>query len=95
MELKPGDAAIWHGNSWHGGWRRDLPGVRINLAAYFCRPHMATQERRGDTRYPEVFERYANEPRFATLMGERIFNGWRDEGPDFSGAKNTPSGLFD
>lgn len=95
MELKPGDAAIWHGNSWHGGWRRDLPGVRMNLAAYFCRPHMATQERRGDTRYPEVFERYANEPRFATLMGERVFNGWRDEGPDFSGAKNTPSGLFD
>ena len=95
MELKPGDAAIWHGNSWHGGWRRDLPGVRINLAAYFCRPHMATQERRGDTRYPEVFERYANEPRFATLMGERVFNGWRDEGPDFSGAKSLPSGLFD
>lgn len=95
MELKPGDAAIWHGNSWHGGWRRDLPGVRMNLAAYFCRPHMSTQERRGDTRHPEVFERYANEPRFAALMGERIFNGWRDEGPDFSGARSQPSGLFD
>ena len=53
------------------------------------------QERRGDTRHPEVFERYANEPRFAALMGERIFNGWRDEGPDFSGARSQPSGLFD
>jgi len=95
MDLQPGDAAIWHGNSWHGGWRRDLAGVRMNLAAYFCRPHLTTQERRGDTRYPEVFERYANEPRFARLMGERVFNGWRDEGPDFSGAKDTPSGLFD
>ena len=95
MELNPGDAAIWHGNAWHGGWRRDLPGVRMNLAAYFCRPHMATQERRGDTRYPEVFARYANEPRFARLMGERVFNGWRDEGPDFTGAKSAPSGLFD
>ena len=95
MNLQPGDAAIWHGNSWHGVWRRDLAGVRINLAAYFCRPHLTTQERRGDTRYPEVFERYANEPRFARLMGERVFNGWRDEGPDFSGAKDTPSGLFD
>ena len=94
MELQPGDAAIWHGNSWHGGWRRDVPGVRMNLAAYFCRPHLATQERRGDTRYPEVFERYADEPRFARLMGERVFNGWRDEGPDFVG-KDHPAGLFD
>lgn len=95
MDLKPGDAAIWHGNSWHGGWRRDLPGVRMNLAAYFCRPHLSTQERRGDTRYPEVFERYANEPRFARLLGERVFNGWRDEGPDFTGSKDVPAGLFD
>ena len=95
MNLNPGDAAIWHGNSWHGGWRRDLPGVRMNLAAYFCRPHLSTQERRGDTRYPEVFERYADEPRFARLLGERVFNGWRDEGPDFTGSKDAPSGLFD
>ena len=94
-ELDPGDAVIWHGNSWHGGWRRDIPGTRINLAAYFCRPHLSTQERRGDDRYPEVFERYANEPRFARLMGEKIYHGWRDEGPDFSGQKDSPSGYFD
>lgn len=93
--LEPGDAVIWHGNSWHGGWRRDIPGTRINLAAYFCRPHLATQERRGDNRYPEVFERYKDEPRFARLMGEKIYNGWRDEGPDFTGRKDSPSGYFD
>ena len=95
MELNPGDAAIWHGNSWHGGWRRELPGTRINLATYFCRPHLSTQERRGDTRHPEVFERYADEPWFARLMGEKIFNGWREEGPDLTGAKAGPSGFFD
>jgi ectoine hydroxylase-related dioxygenase (phytanoyl-CoA dioxygenase family) len=95
LDLAVGDAVIWHGNTWHGGWRRDAPGTRINLAAYFCRSHMATQERRGDDRYPEVFERYANDPRFAQLMGERVFNGWREEGPDFTGAKNNPSGIFD
>ena len=95
MELEPGDAVVWHGNSWHGGWRRDIPGTRINLAAYFCRPHLATQERRGDDRHPEVFERYANEPRFARLMGEKVYNGWREEGPDFSGRRDSPSGLFD
>ena len=84
MELQPGDAVVWHGNSWHGGWRRELAGTRINLAAYFCREFMTTQELRGDTRYPEVFERYANDPRFAQLMGENRFNGWRDEGPDYT-----------
>ena len=82
MEINPGDAVIWHGNSWHGGWRRDVPGTRINLAAYFCRPFMATQELRGDTRHPEVFERYSHEPRFARLMGAEVPLGWREEGPN-------------
>lgn len=95
MDINPGDAVIWHGNSWHAGWRRDVPGTRINLAAYFCRSFMSTQERRGDVGHAEVFERYANEPRFAKLMGQNIFNGWREEGPDFSGRKTSPRGLFD
>lgn len=95
LEIAPGDAVIWHGNTWHGGWRRDRPGARINLSAYFCRPHLATQERRGDRRFPEVFERFADDPRFARLMGERVFNGWREEGPDFTGAKDAPTGFFD
>lgn len=94
--IGPGDAVIWHGNTWHGGWRREMPGVRMNLAAYFCRPHMSTQERRGDSRHPEVFERYANQPLFAQLMGEKVFNGWQDEGPDLTGmTKTNPAGLFD
>jgi len=95
MGIDPGDAVVWHGNSWHGGWRRELPGVRMNLAAYHCRPHLTTQELRGDTRFPEVFERHANEPRFARLLGAKVFNGWREEGPDFSGQKDAPRGLFD
>ncbi|MBT5153429.1 MAG: hypothetical protein HOM44_05025 [Gammaproteobacteria bacterium] len=95
MDVEPGDAVIWHGNTWHGGWRRDAPGARINLAAYFCRPFMSTQERRGDDRYPEVFARYADDPRFAKLLGEKTFNGWREEGPDFTGQKTSPRGLYD
>ena len=73
MEINPGDAVIWHGNSWHGVWRRDVPGTRINLAAYFCRDVRTTQELRGDTRYPEV-ARHADDPRFAQLMGENRYN---------------------
>ena len=95
LNLEPGDAVIWHGNTWHGGWRRDVPGLRMNLAAYFCRPHMATQELRGDDRYPEVFEKYTDRPRFAQLLGKHVFNGWREEGPDMTGSRATPRGLFD
>ena len=95
LNLEPGDAVIWHGNTWHGGWRRDVPGLRMNLAAYFCRPHMATQELRGDDRYPEVFAKYTDRPRFAQLLGKHVFNGWREEGPDMTGSRATPRGLFD
>ncbi len=95
MNLEPGDAVVWHGNTWHGGWRRETPGVRMNLAAYFCRPMIATQERRGDTRYPDVFERYANQPRFGELLGSQVYNGWREEGPDNAKAQFVPRGHFD
>lgn len=37
--------------------------TRINLAAYFCRDGLQTQELCKDTRYPKGFERYASEPR--------------------------------
>ena len=46
-------------------------------------------------RHRDVFERHANDPRFARLLGEKTFNGWREEGPDFTGAKHSPVGLFD
>ena len=27
--------------------------------------------------------------------GENTFNGWREEGPDFTGKKTSPVGIFD
>lgn len=93
MEIDPGDAVVWHGNTWHAGHRRELPGVRMNVATYFCRPQMSAQERRGDERFAEVFARHANDPRFAKLLGASAFNGWREEGPDFT--KYTPRGRYD
>lgn len=93
LEINPGDAVIWHGNTWHGGHRRDIPGVRMNLASYFCRPMLATQEKRKDERYAAVMARHANNPRFAQLLGENLYNGWREEGPNEDAY--TPRGHFD
>jgi ectoine hydroxylase-related dioxygenase (phytanoyl-CoA dioxygenase family) len=95
MNLDPGDAVVWHGATWHGGFRRELPGVRINLAAYFCRPHITPQERHFDPVRQEVLDRHANQPRFARLLGGDVFNGWREEGPDYAKMARSPRGLYD
>ena len=44
MDLAPGDAVVWHGNTWHGSFPREIPGIRMNLAVYFARQYIVTQE---------------------------------------------------
>jgi hypothetical protein len=98
MDISPGDAVIWHGNTWHGGYRRELPGVRMNLAAYFCRQYIQTQERRGDPAETELLARHDNNPRLAVLLGARQSYGWRaDDWAEIFGrrARFAPRGVFD
>ncbi len=95
MDLEPGDAVIWHGNTWHGGFRRELPGVRMNLAVYFCRQFMQTQERHGDTVPGEVLRRHANDERFKVLLGGKQPYGWHERGPDYALMARSPVGQFD
>src|SRR5580704_429090 len=54
IEVPAGSAVVWHGNTWHGSFPRKQPGLRVNLATYFCRQYMAPQEIYGDA--PEVAE---------------------------------------
>lgn len=95
MEINPGDAVIWHGNTWHGGYRREMTGVRMNLAVYFNRQHIRTQERHGDPAHQHVLDRHANDPRFAVLLGAKQAYGWREEGPDYAVMGQAPRGLYD
>jgi len=95
MNIDPGDAVIWHGNTWHGGFRRELPGARINLAAYFCRQFVQTQEQHGRAVPKDVLARHANNDRFARLLGQRAPYGWGPEGPDYSLMNSSPRGLYD
>ena len=98
MDISPGDAVIWHGNTWHGGYRRELPGVRMNLSAYFCRQHLQTQERRGDPAEAVLLARHDNNPRLAVLLGARQSYGWRaDDWSTIYGqrARLAPRGVFD
>jgi ectoine hydroxylase-related dioxygenase (phytanoyl-CoA dioxygenase family) len=95
MELSPGDAAVWHGNTWHGSFARRIPGVRMNLAVYFNRQYIQTQERRGDAVPRDVLARHAGDERFRILLGAKQPYGWRHEGPDYARMARNPRGLYD
>lgn len=95
MSLEPGDAVVWHGNTWHGSFVREVPGVRMNLAVYFNRQYIQTQERHGDAVPKSVLARHANDERFRILLGAKQPYGWQLEGPDYSVMARNPRGLFD
>jgi hypothetical protein len=95
MELSPGDAVIWHGNTWHGSFVRQTPGIRANLAVYFSRQYLQTQERHGDVVPPEVLKRHADDERFKTLLHQKQPYGWQIDGPDYALMGRSPRGLYD
>ena len=82
IEVAAGTAIIWHGNTWHGSYARSVPGVRINLSMYFCRQFLTPQEDYRGTVTPELLARH--DDRFATLMGQHVYQPWRAEGPDWA-----------
>jgi ectoine hydroxylase-related dioxygenase (phytanoyl-CoA dioxygenase family) len=95
MLIEPGDAVVFHGNTWHGGLRREAQGLRINLAAFFCRQFVQTQERRGDERSKAAITRHGNDARFQTLLGGKQPYGWQEEGPNYALFDTMPRGLHD
>ncbi|MEM7078992.1 MAG: phytanoyl-CoA dioxygenase family protein [Pseudomonadota bacterium] len=95
MDLAPGDAVIWHGNTWHGSYPREVPGIRMNLAAYMCRQYVQTQEAHKDHTPQDVLERHANNQPFLNLLGAKQPYGWQADGPDFSIMQHNPVGFFD
>ena len=95
MLIDPGDAVVFHGNTWHGGLRRDTQGLRINLAAFFCRQFVQTQELRGDPTCKAMMARHGNDARFQVLLGGKQPYGWQDEGPPYALFDTMPRGLHD
>ena len=95
MDIDPGDVVVWHGNSWHGSFVRQIPGIRMNLAVYFSRQYIQTQERHGDVVPDDVRERHANDTRFLNLLAAKQPYGWQKDGPDYSKFALMPRGLYD
>lgn len=62
-----GSLVVWHGNTWHGAFPRQVPGLRVNLILYFCRIYMQTQEWYRERVSAEALTR--NTGRFRHLVG--------------------------
>ena len=95
MDLSPGDAVVWHGSTWHGSFPRQVPGIRMNLAVYFARHSVVTQERHKDVVPEAVLNRHSNDERFKRLLAGNQAYGWQQEGPDFQKMGLGPRGRYD
>jgi ectoine hydroxylase-related dioxygenase (phytanoyl-CoA dioxygenase family) len=84
IEVPAGSAVIWHGNTWHGSFPRQVPGLRVNLSMYFCRQYMQPQENYKDYVPAELIARHGADSRLLELLGANTVHGWRDEGPQFT-----------
>ena len=77
-----------HGNTWHGAAARRAPGLRINLILAMMRAYMRPQEPYREHVTKEMLDRYP--PRFASLLGQSNYYGWKEDGPHLIGASYTP-----
>ena len=82
VEAPMGSLVVWHGNTWHGAFRRRTKGLRMGISFLFARKYLLTREPYREDVTAEALAR--NPPRFATLMGQQILAGWRGEGPDYA-----------
>jgi ectoine hydroxylase-related dioxygenase (phytanoyl-CoA dioxygenase family) len=85
---RAGSIIFWHGNLWHGAAARRSPGLRINLIVAMMRSYLRPQEPYREYVTQEVLD--ANPPRFATLLGQHLYYGWREDGPHLTTISRTP-----
>lgn len=79
VTCKAGSIIFFYGQTWHGAFARQRPGVRINLISAFTRPHIRPQEPYRENVTAEMLGNHP--PEFAKLMGQHLNFGWKEEGP--------------
>ncbi len=89
VEAEVGSLILWHGGTWHGGFRRTTPGIRLNLTCYHCHRSLKTQEQYQSSVTDKMLAR--RNARFARILGADDPMGWGAKGPDFLGAVNYKS----
>ena len=74
IEAEPGSLFVWHGNTWHGAFHREKPGLRVSTPILFARPYMRTEEDLFGNVSQEILDR--NSERFAWITQQGIAYGW-------------------
>lgn len=67
LEVPAGSVIVFHGNTWHGAFRRTAPGVRVSLLTYFHRWYHSPIEGLASRVTQAMLDR--NPSRFRTLLG--------------------------
>ncbi len=81
VEAPAGSLICWHGNTWHGAFRRRTPGLRLSAGGIFSRPYIWPRHPLREDVTQEILD--ANPPRFARFCGRHVMTNWREEGPSY------------
>ena len=73
VEAPAGSMVVWHGNTWHGAFKRRGTGLRVSIPVLMARPSMRTEEDLFGRIPDEVLQR--NSQRFAYLVQQGIIYG--------------------
>ena len=79
VEAPAGSIICWHGNTWHGAFRRKIPGLRLSIGSIFSRPYIWPRHPLREDVTQEILD--ANPPRFAKFCGRHVMTNWREDGP--------------
>jgi hypothetical protein len=82
VDAPAGSLIVWHGNTWHGAFRRRNPGIRLSIGCIYSRPYIWPRHPLREDVTPEILA--ANPPRFARLCGRHVMTNWREAGPSYT-----------
>ena len=82
IEVPSGSLIVWNGQTWHGSFRRENPGIRLTLVVVYSRAFVMPMERYREEVPADMLN--SNPPRFAELLGanQYLYN-YKEAGPDF------------
>ena len=86
-EAPAGSIILWHGNTWHGAFRRLNPGIRLSIGCIYSRPYIWPRHPLREDVTPEILA--ANPPRFAKFCGKHVMTNWREGGTDLHAGPDT------
>jgi hypothetical protein len=81
-EAPAGSIIVWHGNTWHGAFRKHTPGIRLSIGNILSRPYIWPRHPLREDVTEEVLK--ANPPRFAKFCGRHVMTNWRERGPAYT-----------